>query len=169
MHARAGLLLVAWLAGCSGRPGAAPAAPSSDSAAVNLVLIRAGSGKPLIFADFRDRVVVVHFFSTWSLAAQADVPVLKQVRAAYGDRVQLVGVALDPPESAALIAPFAAAAGIDYPVALADGDLRAGQTAFGLIDTVPTTALIDRRGHVRSAARGPIRAKDLARAVAALL
>ncbi len=158
--------------GCGGGAGAGVGTGTgsgTDVDVVGLLMPRVGDGEPVDFAAFRGKVVVVQFFATWSLAAEADVALLKKARATYGDRVQLVGVALDPPESAALVAPFMRAVGIDYPVALASALVRRGETAFGRLDVVPTTVLIDRRGHVRSAARGPLGARALQRAIEGLL
>ena len=157
--------------GCGGTGTGAGAGTGAGTEAdvVGLLMPRLGDGEPLDFAAFRGKVVVVQFFATWSLAAEADVALLKKARATYGDRVQLVGIALDPPESAALVGPFVTAVGIDYPVALASPLVRRGETAFGRLDVVPTTVLIDRRGRVRSAARGPLGARALQRAIEGLL
>jgi thiol-disulfide isomerase/thioredoxin len=160
-------------AGCGGGPRGPvgqPLPPPQPGAAVQgISLARLGGGEPIALGAFAGRVIVVHFFATWSLASQADVPMLKRLHVAYGDRVQVIGIVLDPPETAQLVTPFVEVLAIDYPVGFATAEIRRGVSPFGRIDTVPTTALVDRRGQVRSAAVGPLDADQLSRALKSLL
>lgn len=160
---------LALAAGCgggrkaSGGPGVAVAGEQVD-----LVLPLLSSDKQLDFVTLRGQIVVVHFFATWSLAAQADVDALKAVRAGFKGKVEVVGIALDPPDSAALVPPFVDILQIDYPVALATEPLRRGESSFGRIEAVPTTVLVDRQGRMRRWATGAISAKALAKEIRAI-
>jgi hypothetical protein len=129
---------------------------------VDLALPTADGGV-VDFARLRGRVVVVHFASTNSLTSQIDLRELRTV-AGNRDAIMLVEVAADPNE-AKLAGPWARAAGIGWPVALATPDLIAGHTAFGLVPVVPTTFVIDRDGKLAWRAIGPLPRGELAKVV----
>ena len=168
MHARAQLLGFTLLTACGPGPlGRPPALPAG--ARVDVVLPLLDSDRTVDLGGFPGRVVVVHFFATWSLAAEEDVRALRKLRAAYGSKLEVIGVALDPPGNAPLLPPFVQALRIDYPVALATPPLREGRTVFGKIVMVPTTVLIDRAGRYRGSAAGPLAPRDLQRQIDALM
>jgi len=159
---------------CRGRRPAAPAAvcercpsrpPSAAAWAAVLALVLAAcggavvrpSGPPISLtltaldggdidvAAYRGKVVVLHLFTTWSFDAQADLLALGQV-ASRGDAV-VIGIALDL-DGRRLVAPWRTASEVRYLVGLADDDLRAGRSALGRVDVVPTTVVLDRAGRV---------------------
>jgi hypothetical protein len=138
----AGLVLAA-LAGVVCGGGAA-AARRGGGAPLGLVLPAADGGE-IELAAYRGQVVVLHVFTTWSLAATADVPQIAEADAQAG--VRAVGIALDP-EGYAVVAPWRRALGVGYLVALADDELRAGRTALGRVAEVPVTIVLDRWGQL---------------------
>jgi thiol-disulfide isomerase/thioredoxin len=102
-------------------------------------------GGTIGLAEMRGRVVVLHVFAGWSLAAQADVPQL--VELARGEpRVAVVGIGLDP-EGRQVLAPWRDANAIPYLIVAADHVTPAFETT----PVVPTTIVLDREG--REAAR----------------
>ncbi len=169
MHVRAHWLIVSLLLGACGPATMGRRASLPVGPRVDVVLPLLDSEKTVDFGDFPGRVVVVHFFATWSLAAEEDVRSLRKLIALYGDKVAVIGVSLDPPENAPLLPPFVQALRIPYPVALSTPALREGRTVFGHIESVPTTVLIDRTGHYRGAATGPLSPPDLQRQIDALM
>jgi hypothetical protein len=94
-------------------------------------------------ARYRGQVVVVHVFTTGSLAAASDVEQLEA--AATARRAIVIGVALDL-DGRALVAPWRTGSGVTYLVALADDAVRAGGTALGTVNAVPITIILDRAG-----------------------
>lgn len=132
---------LAVLVACGGKP--APAAPRMPIALV----LPAADGGEIDILDYRGKVVVLHVFTTWSLAATGDVPELVAAHQRPGDEVVVIGVATDL-EGFAVVSPWRNALGVRYLVALADEALRAGQTALGELPVVPTTIVLDRDGSI---------------------
>jgi hypothetical protein len=106
-------------------------------------------GGELDLATLRGKLVVLHVFTTWSLAAQVELDALAAADAA--EDVVVVGIALDE-EGRALVAPWRNGAGVRYLVTLADASIRDGSSPLGPLTTVPTTFVLDRGGRVRARA-----------------
>lgn len=140
--------------------GAHPAAPRSAPIALALPALDGGE---LELATLRGKVVVVHVFTTWSVAAQLDVEQL--VAADEPADVEVVGVALDA-DGRQLVAPWRAAGGVRYLIALADDEVRAGRSALGPLPEVPTTIVLDRLGRIAGRVDGQLPAGALAKLVA---
>ena len=95
--------------------------------------------------NFKDKVVVLDFWATWCPPCRAEIPDFIALQTKYAAQgLMVVGVAVD---SSALktVKAFAQTMGINYPVVLADDKTVA---AFGGIDGLPTTFIIDRTGHI---------------------
>jgi hypothetical protein len=105
--------------------------------------VTALDGGDLDVARYRGQVVVLHVFTTWSLAAQADVAALDPLVDRAG--VVVIGIALDA-EGYLLVAPWRTASKVRYQVALASAAMRDGQSALGVIAVMPTTIVLDRAG-----------------------
>ncbi|HKA92085.1 MAG TPA: hypothetical protein VKE22_30685 [Haliangiales bacterium] len=105
---------------------------------------------------FHGRVVIVHFATTWSLAAQADQTELGRA-AARGAAV--IEIMLDP--DARLVRTWASAARLAWPVTLASPAVVDGKTAFGRVAVVPTTFVLDRAGRLAWAKEGPLAPRQL--------
>jgi hypothetical protein len=133
--------------------GCGPAArPRPAGPPIGLVL-PATDGSQIDLAKLRGRLVVVHVFASWSLAAQADVIQLDAVYAEGATAVIGVGVDLD---GAVVLRPWQRGSGARYPVAVADDGVRAGKSALGPIDRVPVTLVLDRAGAVVRRHVGPL-------------
>jgi hypothetical protein len=150
---------------CGGLSGGAPREPVARGTAVagRLPLVDGGD---LELSSLRGRFVVIHVFATWSLDAAADVDELKAARAAVGPtRLTIVGVALDP-QGYTLVAPWRAAAGVDWPIVLATAEVTSGDSALGdVMAAVPMTVLVDPDGRVVWSVRGPLPRGELSRHV----
>lgn len=151
------LALALALAGCGASQRPAPRSPPVALA------LPALDGGELQLADLRGRVVVLHVFTTWSVAAQLDV---EQLAAADDlDDVVVVGVALDP-DGRVLVAPWRAAGAVRYLVALADDRVRAGDSPLGALPEVPTTLVLDREGRIAARVERQLAPGELAKLVA---
>jgi hypothetical protein len=104
-------------------------------------------------------------FASWSLAAQADVAALNRAHDRAAAAVVGVGVDLD---GALVLRPWRRGSGARYAVAVADDAVRAGATALGAIDRVPTTIVLDRAGRVARRHVGPLPEGALDRWIAEL-
>jgi hypothetical protein len=130
------------LTACGGTPdhAAHPAAPLGPPIALTVPALDGGT---IDVASHRGQVVVIHVFTTGSLAAAADVDELEAVSTA--GKAIVIGVALDL-DGRSLVAPWRTGSSVTYLVGLADDDLRGGRSALGPVREVPITIVLDRAG-----------------------
>jgi len=158
----AGLLAMAalLLAGCA-KPlpmlGVAPAWKLKDV-----------HGQPISSDQFKGKIVVVDFWATWCGPCRTEIPGYAELQRKYGkDGLVIVGVSLDTDEHAAdTVDSFVKKFGVNYQVVMGDEDVK---TAFGGMDAIPTTFLIDRTGQIRDKKVGAESAKDYEKKVTSLL
>ncbi len=114
----------------------------------------------------KGRVVLVNFWATWCPPCRAEMPGIESAYEAKRDAgFTVVGVSMDDktPEQ---IATWLHEHGIAYPVALGTPAVTA---AFGGVESLPTSFLIDRRGRVRYTIQGMFAGVALRAAVDRLL
>jgi thiol-disulfide isomerase/thioredoxin len=102
-------------------------------------------GQTVRFADFKGKVVILDFWATWCPPCRAEIPGLIELQKQYGKQgLAVVGVSLDQ-DGAADVKAFAQKFGINYPVVLADQKVV---QAYGEIEAIPTTFVVDRAGGI---------------------
>jgi peroxiredoxin len=102
-------------------------------------------GKTVRSADFAGKVIVLDFWATWCPPCRGEIPgfiALQNKYAAQGFTV--VGVSVDE-AGLKTVKGFVEKKGINYPVVLTDSKIV---EAYGGIDGLPTTFIIDRGGHI---------------------
>jgi hypothetical protein len=106
-------------------------------------------GKAALSAEsVRGQPAVLAFLTTYDLASQAQARFLSGVVRRKGASVHAAAIVLEPPTNRPLILAFRDALGLDYPVALGDPSLIAGEGPFGDVSAVPTTVVLDREGRM---------------------
>jgi peroxiredoxin len=95
-------------------------------------------------SQFRGKVVLLNFFTFECKPCRAEMPAINQInQELQGRGFQTLGIGLA--STPAQLGSLARQLGLDYPV-LAGND-QVSQ-AYGRIEFVPTTFIIDRQGHI---------------------
>jgi hypothetical protein len=159
------LIAAAVLAACGSTP---PKTPSVEGKSV-AVSMPALDGGTIETARYRGKIVVLHLFTTWSVAAQADVEQLLAAHDAYSDDdLVIVGIGMDV-DGYDLVSPWRSANSIPYLIGVATEAMHRGQSPLGKISQVPTTIVIDRRGTVVRHIHGPLSAEQLPGLISGLI
>ena len=118
----------------------------------------------------RGRLVMINFFATWCLPCVAEIPQLVELQRRYRSQgLQVVAVSMDL-DGRAVLEPFLAHFGdLGFPVLLASERFFDGETPFGPIRVLPTTAVVDRRGRFVGVQAGMLHAAETERLVQVLL
>ena len=120
-------------------PSAAKPAPAPAWTLKNL------EGKPVSLSDFKGKVVILDFWATWCPPCRAEIPSFIELQKEYGDQgLAVIGLSLDE-SGAAAVKKFVERAGMNYTVVMAD---QAVAGAYGGVEAIPTTFVIDRQGRI---------------------
>jgi len=102
-------------------------------------------GKQVRLSDYRGRAVLLNFWATWCAPCKIEMPWFVDLQKQYAAQgLQVIGVAMDD-SGEETIAKFAQQMGVNYPVLI--GKEAVGD-AYGGVEFLPTTFIIDRQGKV---------------------
>ena len=167
------------LAACSPAKEEAPAKPravAAASVAPAAALPKLGkapawelkdiNGTVVRSTQFAGKVVVVDFWATWCPPCRAEIPGYVELQKKYGkDGFVIVGVSLDQ-AGPDIVKAFAAKNAVNYALVMGD-DAVVG--AFGGVEAIPTTFLIDRNGQIRDRKTGSEETAEYEKKVVAVL
>jgi cytochrome c biogenesis protein CcmG/thiol:disulfide interchange protein DsbE len=103
------------------------------------------NGKTVNLSDFKGKVVVLNFWATWCPPCRNEIPTFVALQKQYADKgLVIIGASLDQGGSKT-VKPFVEKLGINYSVVLAD---QKAIDAYGGVQVVPTTFVIDRQGNI---------------------
>jgi thiol-disulfide isomerase/thioredoxin len=94
---------------------------------------------------FRDKPLVLVFFSSWCGVCEKKMPVIREAMEAIGDDARFIGVSLDDAETWAEVAPFLERHGVSMPVVRGDR-FRRFSRAFNPFRSIPVVVVVGRGG-----------------------
>ncbi len=113
------------------------------------------NGASVSLADYRGKVVIIDFWATWCPPCRKGIPDFVELQEEYGDdKFVILGVNLDqgtPDRVLPMVKDFAENYMINYPVLMHDQSIV---VAYGGIQSIPTTFVVDREGKVRQGVVG---------------
>jgi thiol-disulfide isomerase/thioredoxin len=163
------------LAACGGGAGSPSApAPTSAPAAADAAGQRMApefelpdlGGNTVHLSDSRGNVRLVDFWTTWCAPCREEIPMFKELHAAYAAKgFTLVGIAMDD-EGVSKVKPFVEENRIPYLTLIGTEDVA---TSFGGVVGYPTKFLVDRDGRIVKTWVGPVPRSVLEKNIQALL
>jgi peroxiredoxin len=164
--------VAAWLgcmAGCSSQSRTVKAqslkAADKRNEAADFTL-RDVDGKTVHLSDYRGKVVLLDFWATWCGPCKIEIPWFVELQRKHKDRgFAVLGVAMDE-EGWEVVKPFLTRMNVNYRVVI--GSDTTAQ-AYGGVEALPTTFLIDRDGKIAATHVGLTSRKDFEDGVEQLL
>jgi peroxiredoxin len=102
-------------------------------------------GNAVKLADFKGKVLIVDFWSTWCGPCVGEIPDFVELYRTYKDKgLVIVGISLDQ-GGVEVVKNFAAQYKVTYPLVMGDQKVT---EAYGGISAIPTTFIIDRQGKI---------------------
>lgn len=107
--------------------------------------LRDSKGALVRLSAFRGQVVLLNFWATWCNPCRLEIPWFVEFQRTHGGkRFTVIGVSLDE-DGWIPVRPYVAKQQINYPVVLGKDEVL---RAYGGLESLPTTLIIDRQGRV---------------------
>jgi peroxiredoxin len=103
------------------------------------------TGAKITLASLKGKVVLLNFWATWCGPCQIEIPWFIEFNKTLKARgLAVVGVSMDE-DGWKSVKPYLTAKKIDYPIVVGTEDIA---KAYGGVDTLPSTFIIDREGKI---------------------
>jgi peroxiredoxin len=107
--------------------------------------LRSLEGRTVRLSDYREKVVLVNFWATWCGGCKVEMPWLIELERRYrAQGLEIVGVSMDDAGDD-VVAKFAKAKNVNYTIVRGN---EAVAKAYGNVQQMPQTFLVDRGGNV---------------------
>ena len=105
------------------------------------------NGRTTKSSDFHSKVLILDFWATWCAPCRIEIPHFVELQKQYGDKgLTVIGVSLDE-QGPEVVKKFVKRLGVNYPIVMGNEKVV---EAYGGIDAIPTTFVIDRQGRIVS-------------------
>jgi peroxiredoxin len=157
------------VAGCSTSTksvNAASVKPDKDRRAAPDFALKDADGKVVHLSDYKGKVVLLDFWATWCGPCKIEIPWFMDMQRKNKDKgFEVLGVAMDD-EGWEVVKPFVTKMGVNYRMVIGN-DMTA--QAYGGVDALPTTFLIDRAGKIAAVHVGLASKRDFEDGIEELL
>jgi cytochrome c biogenesis protein CcmG/thiol:disulfide interchange protein DsbE len=161
------MALGSYLESCnSTRVSAAAVKPNKERKAAPDFALKDADGKLVHLSDYRGKVVLLDFWATWCSPCRLEIPWFMEIQRKNKDKgFEVLGVAMDD-EGWEAVKPFLQELSVNYRIVMGND---ATAQAYGGVDALPTTFLIDRDGKIAAIHVGLASKKDFEDGVEELL
>lgn len=129
------------------QPGAALNLDSAVGRPAPRFTLKDANGQTVSPADYKGKVVLLDFWATWCGPCKVEIPWFMDFEKQFKDQgFAVLGVSMDE-DGWSAIKPYVQNMKMNYRVLLGNDDVS---TAYGGLDSLPTTFLIDRQGKIAS-------------------
>ena len=124
------------------------------------------SGTQVTSREIEGKVVLLNFWATWCGPCRTEMPWFVEFQDRYRDSgFTVLAVSMDQ-EGWEVVRPFVEEQDLNFPVFVADSDFG---DAFGGVNVLPTTFIVDRTGKITARHRGLISKSEYEKEIEALL
>ncbi len=128
--------------------------------------LKDANGTSVKLSDYRGKVVLLNFWATWCGPCKVEIPWFVEFQQQYKNKgFDVLGVAMDD-EGWKAVKPFVEERKMNYRVVLGTDSVA---TAYGGIDSLPTTFVIDQNGKIASSHIGLVNKDDYLKEIQNLL
>lgn len=142
------LLLGGLFEGCGSGPQTVKAAslkPGKERHVAPDFTLKDADGKTVHLADYKGKVVLLDFWATWCGPCRIEIPWFEEIERTRKDKgFEVLGVSMDE-NGWEDVKPFLAQMKVNYRVVVGDDPTT---QAYGGVDSLPTTFLIDKQGKI---------------------
>jgi peroxiredoxin len=145
---------------------AAAVKPNKERKSAPDFALKDADGKVVHLTDYRGKVVLLDFWATWCGPCRIEIPWFMEMQRKNKDKgFEVVGVAMDD-EGWEAVKPFLQELSVNYRVVMGNDAVA---QAYGGVDALPTTFLIDREGKIAAIHMGLASKRDFEDGVQELL
>ena len=128
--------------------------------------LKDADGRQVALSDYKGKVVLLNFWATWCGPCKVEIPWFVDFEQKYRDKgFAVIGVSMDE-DGWGVVKPYMAERKINYRILL--GDDKVAQ-AYGGVDSLPTSFIIDREGRITSTHVGLVSKSEYENAILKLL